>query len=143
MSNNIPRGFRNHNPLNIRRTNPPTQWEGLASTQTDKSFVQFVSNSYGYRAAFCTLRTYVKKHKCDTVRKIIGRWAPPNENNTKIYIRKVSKISNVNPDEVIDLGNVVTMTAIVAAMAIIENGVYEIDVSEIKEGYRLAFGSSK
>ena len=31
------RGLRNNNPLNIRRS--ADQWQGMATTQTDKSFV--------------------------------------------------------------------------------------------------------
>lgn len=44
------RGLRNNNPLNIRRNN--TKWQGLSVTQTDKSFFQFKTMAYGYRAAF-------------------------------------------------------------------------------------------
>ena len=47
------RGLRNNNPLNIRRNN--TKWQGLSATQTDKSFFQFKTMAYGYRAAFKTL----------------------------------------------------------------------------------------
>ena len=46
------RGLRNNNPLNIRRNN--TKWQGLSATQTDKSFFQFKTMAYGYRAAFKT-----------------------------------------------------------------------------------------
>ena len=51
------RGLRNNNPLNIRRNN--TKWQGLSATQTDKSFFQFKTMAYGYRAAFKTLQTYI------------------------------------------------------------------------------------
>ena len=51
------RGLRNNNPLNIRRNN--TKWQGLSVTQTDKSFFQFKTMAYGYRAAFKTLQTYI------------------------------------------------------------------------------------
>ncbi len=53
------RGLRNNNPLNIRRNN--TKWQGLSATQTDKSFFQFKTMAYGYRAAFKTLQTYILK----------------------------------------------------------------------------------
>ena len=46
------RGLRNNNPLNIRRNK--TKWQGLSVTQTDKSFFQFKTMAYGYRAAFKT-----------------------------------------------------------------------------------------
>ena len=44
------RGLRNNNPLNIRCS--ADRWQGMATTQTDKSFVQFETMGYGYRAAW-------------------------------------------------------------------------------------------
>ena len=38
----LPRGIRNNNPLNIRRT-AKDQWKGLRAQQTDASFCQFES----------------------------------------------------------------------------------------------------
>ena len=45
----IPRGIRNCNPLNIRRSRD--QWKGLLKVQNDKSFYQFKAMEWGYRAA--------------------------------------------------------------------------------------------
>ena len=78
----LPRGIRNHNPLNIRR-NGKDQWKGLAEAQNDAAFCQFKSLEYGWRAAFILLtRTYYHKYRLYTIRGIINRWAPPNENKT-------------------------------------------------------------
>ena len=41
-----PRGIRNCNPLNIRRTGKD-QWKGMAEVQADRAFVQFKSLEYG------------------------------------------------------------------------------------------------
>ena len=41
----LPRGIRNNNPLNIRRT-AKDQWQGLRAQQTDASFCQFESLDY-------------------------------------------------------------------------------------------------
>ena len=49
------RGIRNNNPLNIRRS--ATRWQGAREEQKDKSFVQFKSMAYGYRAAWKILQT--------------------------------------------------------------------------------------
>lgn len=55
----LPRGIRNNNPLNIRRT-AKDQWQGLRAQQTDANFCQFESLEYGWRAAFYLLtRTYL------------------------------------------------------------------------------------
>ena len=94
----IPRGIRNHNPLNIRRSKD--QWKGMAEVQTDRAFVQFKSLEYGWRAAFYLLtRTYYHKYRLYTIRTIIRRWAPASENNTEAYIQNVSKLTGILPDE--------------------------------------------
>lgn len=73
------RGISNNNPLNIRHS--ADQWQGASETQTDKSFVQFNTMAYGYRAAWCILQTYyerfARRNQGFTVRNIISRWAPP------------------------------------------------------------------
>ena len=51
-----PRGIRNNNPLNIRRSTD--RWEGAREEQKDKSFVQFKTMAYGYRAAWLILQSY-------------------------------------------------------------------------------------
>lgn len=53
---NTPRGLRNNNPLNIRRS--ADLWQGLRKEQSDPEFFQFESIAWGYRAAFVVLRTY-------------------------------------------------------------------------------------
>lgn len=86
------RGIRNNNPANIRRG---CNWQGLAKTQTDREFCQFVTMTWGVRALLVTLRTYVVKHHLHTVREIITRWAPPSDgNNTEAYIKFVEKEIN-------------------------------------------------
>lgn len=86
------RGVRNNNPANIRRG---CKWKGLAKTQTDKEFCQFVTMKWGVRALLVTLRTYVVKHHLHTVKEIITRWAPPSDgNNTEAYVKYVEKEIN-------------------------------------------------
>ena len=71
---NTSRGIRNNNPLNIRRSTD--RWEGAMEEQTDKSFVQFKSMAYGYRAAWKILQSYYNRFcmqsKPFTVRNIIA-----------------------------------------------------------------------
>lgn len=115
----IPRGIRNNNPLNIRIGN---KWKGLKTPNTDGAFDQFISVYWGYRAAFVILRNYIKKHKCNTVRKIISRFAPSNENNTAAYIKTVCKKTGYKPDQELkptydDLAKLVYAMAWVESMA--------------------------
>ena len=80
------RGQRNHNPLNIRRSDR-TRWMGQKARQTDREFVQFQSDLFGLRAAFRILRTYLCLYGLCTLRQVICRWAPPEDgNNTDAYI---------------------------------------------------------
>ena len=128
------RGIRNNNPLNIRHS--PSRWKGMKRTQTDKAFVQFTDITYGYRAAFALLRTYRTKYGCDTIRKIIQRWAPPNENNTEAYIRHVSEWSGIEADKPIGGQDANAYIAIVAAMSRVENG-QEARMEDVIQGYRM------
>lgn len=89
------RGIRNNNPMNIRRG---SQWIGLRQVQTDESFCQFVSMTWGLRAGLYLLRKYVVRYGLTSVEEIISRWAPESDgNHTKHYIRRVkSAIRFVN-----------------------------------------------
>ena len=97
----LPRGLRNNNPLNIRHS--ASRWQGARVEQTDKAFVQFTSMTMGYRAAWRILETYYKRfeaqHKPFTPRNIIYRWAPPNENDSEAYLRRVCQITNLAGNE--------------------------------------------
>ena len=57
----------------------------------------------GYRAAWRILETYYKhfeaQHKPFTPRNIIYRWAPPNENDSEAYLRRVSQLTNLAGNE--------------------------------------------
>ena len=136
----LPRGIRNHNPLNIRR-NGKDQWKGLADMQTDRAFCQFKSLEYGWRAAFHLLtRTYYHKYRLYTIRGIVSRWAPPSENKTEAYIANVSRLTGIQPDEPlgIPLEQPSRWMMVGAAMAIQENGTESLDYFAMMRGWALA-----
>jgi hypothetical protein len=114
-----PRGVRNNNPGNIRLG---AKWLGLSKKQTDREFCQFDSPVYGLRALMKLISNYQKKYHLDTVREIISRWAPPNENDTNSYIKAVAASVGVNPDSPLDLNDARTMTSIAKAICRHENG---------------------
>lgn len=116
----LTRGQRNNNPLNIRVGN---KWKGLRQPNTDGAFDQFIATQWGYRAAFVCLKNYINKHKCNTVRKIIYRWAPPNENVTGAYINTVCKRTGFSPDQEIK-PNYDDLSLLVSAMAYVESRDY-------------------
>ena len=136
----LPRGIRNNNPLNIRRTTKD-QWKGMAEAQTDRAFVQFKSLEYGWRAAFYLLtRTYYHKYRLFTIRAIINKWAPPNENLTSTYIENVCRLTGIGPDEPIGIPSVKPSRwmKLGIAMAIQENGTDSLDYFAMLDGWELA-----
>ena len=120
------RGIRNHNPGNIRLG---TKWEGLADKQTDPSFCVFKSNTYGCRALLKLLKTYVTKYNCNTITKIISRWAPSHENNTSAYILYVANKVNNGTTEPLSF-NKALYIKIAKAIAYQENGTDAKIISE-------------
>ena len=145
---NTTRGIRNNNPLNIRHS--PSRWQGMAVEQTDPSFVQFRSMAYGYRAACKLLQSYWQRFRKEgkpfTVRTIISRWAPPEDNNdTESYIRSVLLIGGLGgqeilfpPDNPLGYGR---LERLLIAMTCVESGIgtNRVDSKMIQEGYRMAF----
>lgn len=129
-----PRGLRNCNPGNIRRTS--VRYKGESDECSDKAFRQFKSMAWGYRAMFVLLHTYALKHNCHTLRSIINRYAPPSENDTEAYIRRVSLDSHIDSGQILDTLNRQTMVAIVSAMSRVENGV-AANQEEVEQGWKL------
>ena len=128
MSN--PRGLRNNNPLNIRRTQ--SKWLGEVDSlkgQRDTAFCQFSSLVYGYRAAGKLLQNYQKKYKLYVLSQIIGRWAPPSETNTRSYAYRVAKQMTKELGEPISVASLLdvikdkeTLRALIVSMHLVENG---------------------
>ena len=123
-----PRGIRNKNPLNIRRGK--VAWVGEIhplneyGEETEKVFCVFQNFFYGWRAVFSLFRTYMEKHNCRTIRHIIRRWAPENENNTEAYINYVTYMTGINRDFVLSFDSDYSQLAHIAiAMCQYENGV--------------------
>ena len=165
-----PRGIRNNNPLNIRRSgdiwqgqinvngngngnkispsptdkSPSLTGEGLGERPVgDREFCQFSSMAYGWRAAFVILcKTYYGKYKLRTIRALITRWAPPKENNTEAYIRRVTDRIGIAADR--ELGSPQEHPAqwmmIAMAMAIVECGTTQLDYLSMLKGWELALG---
>ena len=130
----LPRGLRNNNPGNIRINSD--LFQGEIRPSKDKSFKQFETMAYGYRAMFKTLSNYYKNYKLDTIRKMVSRWAPPKENRTDRYIKAVSDYAGIPADDPININNRELMIRIVAGMRKVENG-KEADMSDVIAGWNL------
>lgn len=134
MKKTTPRGIRNNNPLNIRIGNT---WLGERNNPTDQAFEEFVAIEYGYRAAFCILRRYIRRYHKNTITAIVSTWAPASENNTQRYIDFVAAQMKISPVDIIDYSDKERMTQLVAAMQLMECGV-PADMAKVERGYDMA-----
>lgn len=115
----LPRGIRNNNPGNIRKSKD--KWQGLANIQPDREFFTFTSLPYGIRAMARILIKYQDDYGCDTVQKFIARYAPANENNTGAYARYVAAHMGVDVNETIDVHQYHYLRPMLEAMIAMEN----------------------
>lgn len=143
----LPRGIRNKNPFNITRG---PKFEGRCAEQKDSRFIQFTEMKYGCRAMWKLLvsyrLTFTKEKKPFTIRNIIHRFAPPNENDTDYYASRVARIAAIDVDGVLPDPEASGMPFldILVAMASVENGwnvskVKHELLNDIRQGYILAF----
>ena len=131
-----PRGIRNNNPGNIRHGQ---NWQGLNpdGRNIDPAFCVFKSPVFGIRALAKVLMNYKKIHGLNTVRQIISRYAPPNENQTKAYIQTVAQQIGVYPDTVIDIEERGILTVFIKAVIRMENGIQPYSDELIQQGIDL------
>lgn len=114
----VTRAERNNNPGNIRKG---SNWQGLAGKQPDADFCTFTDASFGFRALAKVLLQYRAQGR-DTLRQIIERWAPSNENNTNAYIAAVAGRMKVDPDIHLDVADYTQMAPLVDAITRHESG---------------------
>lgn len=131
----VPRAIRNHNPLNIEH-NPDNHWLGLAQKQDDGRFCVFRADIFGYRAALILLKRYIDRYGLDTPAKIIRRWAPPVDNDTPAYIRKVEVISRLGRTDHINFSDRDAVCRLIHAMACVESGQHR-DIADVYKAYDL------
>lgn len=140
------RGWRNCNPLNIRKGE---KWQGLRAEQTDQEFCQFISMTWGYRAAAKVMksysRTFLQAGVAFDVITILNRWAPPTENRTTQYISDVLRLMGREPDDwrlapIDTRPGRLQLATMVAAMTCIECGCppQAVPVDNLNKGFLLA-----
>lgn len=115
-----PIGVRQNNPLNLR---PGYPWQGLDEPSEMNGFCNFKSPVWGFRAAFKNLMSYVDAHGINTIRGVISRWAPPEDNNdTAGYIAAVCKRTGYTADQPLGLKSWNIAANVIRAMTIQEQG---------------------
>lgn len=83
------RGLRLNNPGNIKISDG-NAWLGKVTPSSDEVFEQFVSPEYGIRAMGKLINFYFSEHGLDDIYKIVSRYAPASENNTRAYAEAVA-----------------------------------------------------
>jgi hypothetical protein len=112
-----PRGIRNNNPLNLEYR------QGQGAVSSDGRFGVYANMEGGVAAASRQLLLYQDRDHLNTLKSIINKWAPASDNNdTAGYVKQVSGMLNIDPDQQIDLHDQNMMAALVIAMAKRETG---------------------
>lgn len=102
---------RFNNPGNLR-------WaEGYETSNTKSGkFAVFPTLDEGVLAATKQLQIYGQRGT-NTVRDIVSKWAPSNENNTEEYIRHVVRSTKFNENEKLNLNDPYVLAKLISAMA--------------------------
>lgn len=132
MSNVIPRGLRNDNPLNIRYYSH-NDWMGTIPDEckNDMDFEEFKASRYGFRAAFKLFKRYFAMG-FQTIQEIIYRWAPPSDRNYyHSYVDAVCQYTGYSVDKVIFPENKEAYLALAEAMFKVETGITIIEANKL------------
>jgi len=123
----VPRGIRNNNPGNIKRSS--SQWMGLADASQmtkeqlrEETFCVFTEPRWGLRAMAYLLLKYQRDYNCKSTWEIIQRWAPQSDNNhTLNYATYVASRANVGLHAAAKLTDPKIGIPFMAAMIAMEN----------------------
>ena len=85
-------------------------------------FQQPASYEEGIKAMDENLKVYGTKHKINTLRGVISRYAPSSENDTEGYINFIAQRTGLKPDQEIDLTNPAVRHVISGPMILMEKG---------------------
>lgn len=131
----MPRGIRNNNPGNIRKS--ATAWQGKVGH--DGSFEIFDTAQNGIRAMAKIMLTKSGRG-INTVSGLITSWAPPSENNTAAYIAYVANSMGVSATQALDLRDPTTMADLIDPIIETENGYNPYDAGTVAAGVNSALG---
>jgi hypothetical protein len=111
-----PRNLRNNNPGNIEYGDFA---RSHGATGSDGRFAVFPNKAAGSGAMDALLQSY-SKQGLNTVSGIVGKWAPPSENNSGAYARSVALRMGVTPNQQLDLQDPRVASAMAREMSRIE-----------------------
>lgn len=129
-----------NNPGNIRRVQGHP-WVGeIIPSPWEPGFVVFQDLPSGYRALVKLLQTYMDKYSLRTIRSILYRWAPPAENDTESYIRFVSQVTGISPEQQLSSQDSRALGLLAFAISDFEHtgAVSAADVQALNQGLAMA-----
>ena len=106
----VPLSVRNHNPGNLRIPGSTT------------GFQQFQNNDQGIAALARQLQLYEQRDHLTTIRGILNKYSPGNENDTAALIANASKRTGFGPDQQLDPKSLDQLVKLVVAVTKQENG---------------------
>lgn len=136
------RAVRNNNPGNIR---VGANWQGLMppaqmspDQAAEKDFCVFLSPEWGFRAMATIFHTYADRDGITTLRGAIGRWAPPNENNTAAYLADVCAKTGWAADAPFPFHDQAHLAVLCKAVSIHEVGTWAFTDAQAIDGVETA-----
>ena len=78
--------------------------------------------------------TYHNKDGITTLRGMVSRWAPPNENNTGAYLNDVCNRLQWGPDQPFDFSDAEHMAALLKAFSTHEVGSWAFNDNDCRAG---------
>jgi hypothetical protein len=131
------RGLRNNNPGNMDRIKG-RPWEGEVPG-ADSRFASFATAEHGLRAGAKNIIAK-KRRGVKTLKDLLYIYAPPHENDTEAYIKKVSEATGIDPATEIDLANRDVLLKLLPAIIQHENGMQPYPQDAITAGVDAALG---
>jgi len=113
-----PRGLRNNNPGNIEYGDFA---RSHGATGTDGRFAKFATPEAGIKALSDLLDTYAARG-LNTPASIIGRYAPPSENQTQAYASSLARSLGISPNTILDLSDPTVKATVIGSIVQVENG---------------------
>lgn len=130
-----PRGIRNNNPGNVE-FNANIDWMGQIGK--DSRFVKFSEPVYGIRAMARNLKNQKRIHNLNTIRSMLYKYAPNNENDTEQYIAFVESKTAIDANAIVDFENDLILLPLMRAMIKMENGQNPYSDELIRTGIGMA-----
>lgn len=129
-------GERNNNPGNIRFL-AARAWNGQLPEPGEGGFGAYETPEHGIRAMLLQMRKHLVL--APTLGAMINKWAPPTENPTLSYIKRVETATGLSADHELDPEDAGEMLAVAMAMAEVENNYLPWDEETWERGATMAY----